>query len=961
MVFLGLSAILIEILYKFAYNKFSIMKLIVYFILLFFAASISAQEVQIAALANISKLPVNATHRIFQGSDGYLWYGTVDGLCRDDGYNIKVFRSDINTPRLIADNLIESIGEDTLHRIWIGTCKGAYILDKKDYSIHELDTALRTSRIINIYRTTDGDMWIARHGWLSRYNMKLEAVRHYPTNNQWGQTTVAGFAEDKNNRIYICFSGGNYFKYNPENDCFDTLHVEGASFFPVMLIPDRDSNYFWQGTWNDGIAKFYPETNRVEYCTEHKFSVVGMAQDINSGHIWATTETGLICYRITDSGKLAADVFAKGCLPDGHMLVEVHRGNDALYVSAFDCPAMVIHSGKSSAHCIDLDDLRDKTGITPAVMSLSTQDDKLFWLMLERCGLCLYNIETGNLKIWNYQPELRNLGLHNGREIIPSKHHNGIWTTPDFCRQIYALTNNSMEIKVLDNYNFDSLTPLSNTITRLFETGDKLLIGMTSGLFVYDIATRRMESHPLKAGYVTDICQDDHDNIFVATRDSGIICFDNHITQKTRMPFDNNFTCITTSPDGTLWLGSADGGLYSISPDSNVCNAHHDQLSLNGDQINKVYADDFGHIWVMQNYQVIEYNPHNGSFRTYSARDGSMPINRLIPTALCVGVSGTIYFGGIPGILATKPSNTLERQSKNVAVTITCVNTNGKDIFLGGDDNSKKLAIEISPDDINIEIYFSTLNHADAKKIRYACILEGYYKDWQYIEPTKNSLSISKLPKGKYTLKVKATDENGLWSNNITTMTIIRRPAWFETWWAYLVYIAVAISLILVAFHKQLRRVERKNDEQWADSREMMRMRNYIIADVPISEPEYIQLDKILIEKATKSVEENLSEPDFDVAALAENMNMSRSTLTRKLKAITGKTPLEFINDIKMRHAALLLGDKDRSVSDIATALGYGNRKYFTQCFKETYNMTPTEYRTANFSKSNSNQGENEV
>ena len=72
---------------------------------------------------------------------------------------------------------------------------------------------------------------------------------------------------------------------------------------------------------------------------------------------------------------------------------------------------------------------------------------------------------------------------------------------------------------------------------------------------------------------------------------------------------------------------------------------------------------------------------------------------------------------------------------------------------------------------------------------------------------------------------------------------------------------------------------------------------------------------------------------------------MSRSTLTRKLKSISGDTPLDFIRHIKMKHACRMLKDKQMNVSEVAAALGYYNRKYFTNCFKEEFGMTPSEYQ----------------
>ena len=141
-------------------------------------------------------------------------------------------------------------------------------------------------------------------------------------------------------------------------------------------------------------------------------------------------------------------------------------------------------------------------------------------------------------------------------------------------------------------------------------------------------------------------------------------------------------------------------------------------------------------------------------------------------------------------------------------------------------------------------------------------------------------------------------------------------------------------------------RQKRRNAEWWGDSAEMLRMKRYL--DVPVGEEsseETESLDKLLLEKAVTAVEGHLADGDFDVQRLAEAMNMSRSTLTRKLKAITGDTPWEFIRHIKMKHARRLLSDKRRNVSEVAAELGYQNRKYFTACFKDEFGMTPSEFQ----------------
>src|SRR5574344_1579939 len=100
--------------------------------LLLVSLQASPRSFVMTPLPNQNQLPVVGVNHIFQDSEGFFWYGTDGGgLCRDDGYTVHVFRADVNTPQLLASNTVTCITEDSRHRIWFGTTRGAYILDKR--------------------------------------------------------------------------------------------------------------------------------------------------------------------------------------------------------------------------------------------------------------------------------------------------------------------------------------------------------------------------------------------------------------------------------------------------------------------------------------------------------------------------------------------------------------------------------------------------------------------------------------------------------------------------------------------------------------------------------------------------------------------------------------------------------------------------------------------------------------
>ena len=133
-------------------------------ILLLCVWSVMPTSAQIASLVQnpqVKKLPVRSVHCIYQDSEGYIWYGTVNGLCRDDGYNLQVFRNDFLHPYPLKSNLILSVAEDSLHHILFGTPSGAFYIDKRDYKVTPLfPETLGKESVKSLYTASDGMVYI---------------------------------------------------------------------------------------------------------------------------------------------------------------------------------------------------------------------------------------------------------------------------------------------------------------------------------------------------------------------------------------------------------------------------------------------------------------------------------------------------------------------------------------------------------------------------------------------------------------------------------------------------------------------------------------------------------------------------------------------------------------------------------------------------------------------------------
>jgi signal transduction histidine kinase/DNA-binding response OmpR family regulator/ligand-binding sensor domain-containing protein len=103
--------------------------------------------------------------------------------------------------------------------------------------------------------------------------------------------------------------------------------------------------------------------------------------------------------------------------------------------------------------------------------------------------------------------------------------------------------------------------------------------------------------------------------------------------------------------------------------------------------------------------------------------------------------------------------------------------------------------------------------------------------------------------------------------------------------------------------------------------------------------------DELFIKKIKEEVENNIDDNNFLVDDLAAAMAMSRTVFFKKLKSLTGFSPIEFIRDVKIKHAAKLIGTQQYTIKEVSYMVGISDTKYFTQCFKNIFSMTPSEYK----------------
>lgn len=937
------------------------------------------QNIRISEIPTIGQLPVNAISHIFQDSEGYMWYGTVDGLCRDDGYNVHVFRNDYRTPNLMDINLVWDITEDNQRHIWFATQKGVYILDKTGYTIRPVDVdEIRNVPVYLLRGTSDGYIWIVVGQTLYKMSADGSLLKKIPLKNG-----VNCMYEDSKHRLYLALAGGGLYRKEPGND--DIKLIE-ENIDASCITEDNSHQCLWITTYTSGVIRYDLSDGRIDRqpVTEILAKSKGLTyytilQDDRYGHLWVRSSKDLHVFRINSQNQMET-VSTEGVLVSGNKTLDpiIKTRDGSIWVPAFDRTSFKIDFQQNAVKVLPIEPMKSRTGFDPAIVTLCRDDDGYYWYYQERCGLFFINPETMQIVSFRDCPSVRDLPLGTIPYLVRSRQRNSIWamTPATIVMQLQRTGNDMHAIRQID---LAGITQKSGVLECIFEDRDgNLWMGTMNGIYLFDIKKGQTRAISETIGDISDFTQTSDCSIWCTVRNKGLCRIDASGKQEL-FPHKMDFLTLDATSDGRIWTGTGEGRVLAFdSANPSQYEDFTERCGMNGDMVDHIKVDKFNHLWIVTNQRIREFNPRNGAFRLFTTTDEDIPLRRFLPRAVYHDpVDGNMYFGGIPGVLSFSPSQALETMARNIKVHISDVKVMGHSVWFSENRNKTENSIEIMPDEQNMTIEFSTLEYQHRDKTRYAYRLQGTDPDWVYLPVGANSAIYNKVSKGKHLFEVKATDENGQWSSEVTQFTIVRLPAWYETVWAYLAYLLIVAGIVYVVLRQYLQIMKEREERQLVEN--LLKAKQLQIqteqeekqteTDMPVAvaeeeepaapeQPIKVQVSKSesfdtkFINKAVSIVEKNLSNPKLDVVFLASELGMSRSTFMRKIKAVTGQTPHDFIKSVKLKHAYQMLQDKTATIQYVMEAIGYSDHKTFTQSFKDLFGKTPSEHQKSSKTES---------
>lgn len=906
---------------------------------------VQARHIMVTELPTQHLLPSSPVHRLLQDSEGYMWYATEGGgLCRDDGYQINVFRSPFPqfTSRFriigvdsVRSNHITCLAEDRLNKkIWFGTTKGLYYLDKKDYGVYAVsDLRLSSSHINVLFCDDEGTIWATSGEIVFRLTSGGDVMRTYWCGIEDKKVTPIYFHQDSNKELRLLCTGKSMFRHDRKNDRFV---VESKDFpsDPTCIAEDKEEGRFFVGTWGHGVMTYIPSgasrdgkagivlqdaTCSGGYSSQGT-QVLDIVYDDSRALVWTVTMDNLYVYGIRDG--MLYPYPDTTFLPEGKKVLDLlfkdSSGN--IWVPGFTPHTFIISEDADKVDRYPVSVTRETTGY-PVMADAVVKDGDMFWIWQGRDNLTLYDPGNGSL---SYLRE-RQDRLRTEKCIEKCKDMDGIWAADG--RKVFRLTHEGHEVHA----DLKTVLPGKGYVTALHEAYGRLYIGMDNAIYCMPVTGNRASKICEGTGRINDLTAGYSGDVYAAAADRGFL----HVSPSGDISYLNggeDFTAVTLSSDGTVWGATSQGSVYSHTPGTGVLRSEDQSCMSGGESIKSMESDRAGHIWILTDQYVKEYNPSNKAFRVFNSTDKKIGMDymhsvRKTDDGVCVGGMGAFCL--IPS------SSELDHKSASSIKPVVTSVTSGETHILPGEGTGSLL---LSPDQGECRIAFSTLDHIHASGISYAYRLRGWQDEWTYLPHGNNIAYFSRLPKGKYELELKATDRYGCWGEPYTGIVLNILPAWYETWWAYAIYGVVALSLTggAIWLSRRIRQLI-----------ELHRRRGEVVlagVDIRIDEGAMPRFDKEFLQNAVRHVEEHLSDPRYNVEQLSSDLCMSRMNLYRRIQSQTGKTPTEFIRDIRLKKAASMLEDTDVPVKEVARLAGFSTPAYFSKCFREMFGVLPTQY-----------------
>ncbi len=270
---------------------------------------------------------------------------------------------------------------------------------------------------------------------------------------------------------------------------------------------------------------------------------------------------------------------------------------------------------------------------------------------------------------------------------------------------------------------------------------------------------------------------------------------------------DDTAWSIYEDRSGNLWVGTEGFGLNRFDRLAKRFVRYTEQDGLANNVVYGILEDDLGFLWLSTNGGLSKFDPTTLAFRTYDARDG-LQSNEFNSGAFHKSRSGEMFFGGIKGFNAFYPERITDNSTEPPVVLTSFRKFNQEVVLDAALAEVTEITLHYADDLISFE--FAALDYTASEKNQYAYQLEGLSDGWAMLG-TNRSITFTNLYPGSYTLRVKGSNNDGVWNEAGLAVGLIVVPPYWQTWWFRVLGLCMFAGLLVAVYQIRIRNIRERN------------------------------------------------------------------------------------------------------------------------------------------------------
>jgi len=805
-------------------------------------AQVEGDQIDIERITREDGLGHNQVECIFQDSDGFIWFGTRNGLSRYDGFEIINFTSSLD-PGSISGNRILSINEDTEGYLWVGTFQsGINRLNRETgFFEHFDDQPELGNRINRISVPGDGNVWICTDYGLAKYRKESNDFQVYHEDqadtSSLNSNQVSDIIQTRSGDYYVATWNQAIQHFDPLTGRFTDIHYERSPDLMIdyrkRLVEDLEGR-IWISANQHGLSRYDPATGASRLFTKENS---GLSTNIlngdmlldQDGKIWIATDGNGI--NILDPvsntfSYLSSTTSFPGTLPGDQVYAIYQDMQNHIWIGFFDKGVAHIdpfsNNFRHTLHkTADLDLLRGTS-----VLALYQDTRGTVWAGTDGDGLYSFPL-AGEPRIYMHDPEndrsissdvVTSIGEDGMGHILVGTYAAG-----------FNILDPALDVFTRIDQGYDNRSVHSSSIWEIYrDSREKVWLGLLgNGLDLYDpvegtflnLGMGSPERNRVNHPNIMVIIEDADGDIWFGTEGNGVNILDRQTGTMTEPMLSGSDSILQSSMvrslfqerRGRIWIGTEGQGVFIFNKRNGEMRQMSVKDGLPDNIIQGIQEDDRGIFWITTGNGLAMYNPATGVILNYYTEDG-LTANEFNSDAVLMLDDGRILTGSVNGCDVIEPSGMVFNQ--NIPrVVLTSLEIMNEKVKVGEMVNGRvvldrlityKDQITLKHSDKLFSIEFAALNFSHPEKCDFMYKLEGFGEDWVISSSERRFATYSNLKQGDYVFKVKASNNDGKWGFNTRELNIRVLPPFWTTWWFISLLVVVMVMAVYYIYITRL-------------------------------------------------------------------------------------------------------------------------------------------------------------